>query len=300
MVTAVRTPPAGFEELWSKFPWPDTPPYPDVPVVGRDSAGFALLASALASRVDPVVMEIGAEFGGSTRKFIELGANVVSVDPWPDSYRVSSFPEVQPLLGQERAVYNLFLSFCWSHRDRLATVRAPSPEGPLIVRDAGVPIDLVYIDGDHRYDAALRDLTIADALFPSAILAGDDWLLRSDAKKYEQMGTPVRLAVQSWAAFNDVHVEVSGNTWLLDRERPYNLKPPPRRFSSGGEAWAAVDKRLKRIEHAVQANQRPTLALAAARRARTTVRSGLGALRARRQARQEDPRAQFKGYEHPS
>src|SRR5690606_38462112 len=109
----------------------------------------------------------------------------------------------------------LFQTFCWDHRDRLALVRELSPTGPKLVHDVGVPVDVVYIDGDHRYDAVIRDLNVADALFPDALLCGDDWSMRSDREKYEGMVLPVRKAVHSWAAFNYVHVETSKNTWMI-------------------------------------------------------------------------------------
>jgi hypothetical protein len=268
--------PKGFDRLWEKFPWPADQPYPEVAPVGRSSTGLELIAEALAAlERPPVVMEVGSEFGGSTRKFLELGAWVVSVDPWPDSYRGSSFPEIQPLLGAKSAMYDLFLSFCWPYREQLVAVRERSPEGPLAVRDAGVEVDLVYIDGDHRYDAVVRDLAVAHALFPSALVAGDDWLHEPTHKKYEGMQFPVQFAVRSWAAFNNMKVRTSGNTWLIDQTQPYNLAPLPPRFGPGNqdEAWALVNRRLKRMELAIDNLQRPTLPLRVARRAEALLRS---------------------------
>ncbi len=96
------TTPAGFDTLWSAYPWPEAPPVPEAPLVGRDSSGFPLLERALADlgKSHPVIMEIGAEFGGSTRKFLSYpGTYVVSVDPWPDTYGGGSVPELQPYPG---------------------------------------------------------------------------------------------------------------------------------------------------------------------------------------------------------
>lgn len=245
--------PDGFATLVGAYPWPASRPFPDAPVRGRNSSGFDLLTETIAARRRPtVVMEIGAEFGGSTRKFAAVPDTwIVSVDPWPDSYGGGSFPELQPYLGGEAAMYQLFQSLCWPHRDRLVAVREPSPAGFKTVYDAGVPVDVIYIDGDHRYDAVIRDLTVADALFPGALLTGDDWKLKSGHVKYEGMQIPVQRAVTSWAAFHDHHVEVRANTWMIDKTRPYNLEQPPARFVDNGSVLAELDRRMRKIEAAV-------------------------------------------------
>lgn len=250
---ATAIPPRGFDELWRSYPWPDKPPFPEAPVVGRHSSGFEILTDAIAARESrTVVMEIGSEFGGSARRFLAVPDTwVVSVDPWPDDYGSRSFPELADYFAREGTMYGLFQTFCWEHRDRLAMVREFSPAGPKLVYDAGVPVDVVYIDGDHRYDAVIRDLTIADALFPDAILCGDDWSMKSNRAKYEGMQLPVRKAVQSWAAFHDVHVETSKNTWMIDKSRPYNLERPPARFVTADALLTDLDRRVKRIERAV-------------------------------------------------
>lgn len=269
-MAADRTVPAGFRELWERYPWPDRPPVPDAPRTGRDSSGFTLLQDALrrVSKRHPVIMEIGAEFGGSTRKFLGFGDTfVVSVDPWPDSYRGGSFPELRPFLGGERGMFELFQTFTFDYRDRLATVREYSPAGPLVVRDAGVEVDLVYIDGDHRYDPVMRDLTIVGALFPSAVITGDDWLFDPSHKKYEGIRLPVQTAVRRYAAVNNIEVETDGDTWLLDPSKPFNLKRPVPSFaaaassparpaSSSSLAEDEIKERLRVIERSVKSVQK--------------------------------------------
>lgn len=256
--------PAGFDNLLDRYPWPEKPPVPEAPLVGRDSSGFELLQAALEriGKPNPVIMEVGAEFGGSSRKFLSFpGSFVISVDPWPDSYGAGSFPEVRPFLGGERGMYNLFLTYNFEHRDRLVAVREWSPAGPVAVHDAGVDVDLIYIDGDHRYDPVLRDLTVAGSLFSNAIITGDDWLFDPSHKKYENIKLPVQTAVLRWAAVNDAHVEADGNTWLLDPSRTFNLKRPTPSFGTsttrGSNARAGEDDtkgRLRSIESALQAN----------------------------------------------
>lgn len=260
-----------FQGLLDAAGWPAEPPVPEAPVVGRSSTGLELLVEAVRERTStPVIMEIGAEFGGSSRRFLEAlpECRVISVDPWPDTYRGGSFPEIRPYLGAPGAMLDLFQTFCFAHRDRLAPVRAFSPAGVVQVFQAGVEVDLVYIDGDHRYDAVVRDMTIADALFPGALLGGDDWELASHAKKYQGMKHPVREAVTAWAAFRDVHVETRGDTWLIDRERPFNQSRPVR---SGG--YEDVVRRLDQLDHRVADIQKQVRAPSFAERVVRKVRS---------------------------
>ncbi len=130
-------------------------------------------------------------------------------------------------------MYELFQTFNFEHRDRLATVREWSPVGPIVVHDAGVEVDLIYIDGDHRYDPVLRDLTVAASLFPTAVITGDDWLFDPRHKKYEGIKLPVQVAVKRFAAVNNVHIESDGDTWLIDPARPFNLDRPVPSFGGG-------------------------------------------------------------------
>lgn len=246
--------PAGFDDLWKSYPWPDAPPLDGIEPAGRDQSGFDLLGRVIGGlgKENPVIMEIGAEFGGSTRKFLSRPeTRVVSVDPWPDSYGYHDFPPLQKFKGRERGMYDVFLTLNFEYRDRLATVREFSPAGPLAVYNAGVEVDMVYIDGDHRYDAVINDLTIAAALFPNAVLTGDDWLHDPTAPKYEGMSVPVQLAVRRWAAFHKMSVQTDGESWVLDRSKPYNLGRP--RPAIGP---TEVSRRLDSIEKAQQESLR--------------------------------------------
>ena len=219
--------PPGFDTLLTRYPWPSEPPYPGLPVTGRDSRGFALIEHALHSlgKEAPVVLEIGSEFGGSTRRFLSAGAFVVSVDPWQDVKNFNSFPHLKQFRGVDGAVAKLFQTFNFEHRDRLVAVQEFSPAGPIIVKDAGVEVDLVYIDGDHRYDAVIADLETCAALFPTAVLTGDDWTYDRGAPEYEGITRPVQTAVRRWAQHRDMAVESQRNSWLIDPTRPYNRKP---------------------------------------------------------------------------
>ena len=51
------------------------------------------------------------------------------------------------------------------------------------LKSQGIQPDMIYIDGDHHYDAVVRDLEACSRLFPDAILVGDDFGNYKDVSK---------------------------------------------------------------------------------------------------------------------
>jgi Methyltransferase domain len=221
-------PPSGWQALQDAHPWPDTPPLPSVPVTGRALNGFAIIEQARAQidKEHVVVLEIGAELGTSARRFLsEPNTFVASVDPWPDKKTFKGFDNLKSFAHQPDATLKLFQSFNFEFRDRSVAIRETSPRGPVLVASAGVDVDLVFIDGDHRYEAVFADLVICSALWPNAVLCGDDWSYDPKGSKHEGIRRPVQGAVRRWAQFNDFAVRHEANTWLIDQSATYNLEP---------------------------------------------------------------------------
>lgn len=244
MTSDVTTVP-GFDTLLGAYPWPSKPRFAEVAPVGRNINGYELVEEKLRAtgKPNPVIMEVGAEFGASTRRDLEIpGVHVVSVDPWPDSYEFKSWPDMRAKYGgTERAMYDLFLSFNFEYRDRLVAVREFSPMGPKIVYDAGVRPDVIYLDGDHQYESIFEDLTIVSTLFPDAVIAGDDWNYNLKMKRLEGIQFPVQTSVRRWAQHHDVGIVTRRNQWLIDPAQKYNM--PRVRPVFGGPA-----KRLAALE----------------------------------------------------
>lgn len=221
--------PPGFAELLRRYPWPSKARYPDIEPVGRRTRGFDLIAETISGRgvEHPVVLEIGAELGGSTRRALQLpNAHVVSIDPWKDGHAFRAWPDLAGFKGVAGAPFDLFTSFNFEYRERLVAVREQSPRGVIVAYKAGLRPDVVYIDGDRRTQAVLRDLAVAAALFPGATLCGSDWTWQPqrNTEKYGGITHPVRAAVLQWAAFRNHHVETRQNTWLIDPSRKFNLR----------------------------------------------------------------------------
>lgn len=99
------------------------------------------------------VLEIGCYQGVSTEFWLLHCRRVVAVDPWPD-----------------HAVYRRFLARC-GHYPNLEMVRGYSPSA--VENSVTGPFDMVYIDGDHSYEAVKRDIAVAK-------LAGTTWIAGHD------------------------------------------------------------------------------------------------------------------------
>lgn len=244
-----------FEKLAARTSWPVAPPFPDVPIAGRPTKGIELAVAALDGTQDPIVVEVGAEFGGSTRTWMDArpDCRVVSIDPWPTPYRARAWREMVDMVGSDVETIELFMNFCWPYRDRLAPLRGVTPGGLVELHDLGLTPSLVYIDGDHRYEAVMRDIAVADGLFPDAIICGDDWLFDPKGKKYRGMPVPVQRAVVDYCNFAQYGVDVRANTWVIHRE-DNALIPPIRRVAPSPQARGAADlgRRLSAIESRIE------------------------------------------------
>lgn len=170
-------------DLIAANPWPSE--RPDVPVVdwGWGVEGAELLTEL----VDPetqVILEIGSLLGGSARFWADHcpRAAVLCVDPWIDVTQVSDRPFlehvpelVDVVVGRVDGMYDVFLAANWELQDRITPLRGFSPDRLASVHAAGVEPDVVYIDGSHVYEDVIADLSAARALFPDALLCGDDY-----------------------------------------------------------------------------------------------------------------------------
>jgi hypothetical protein len=205
---------APLDQLRLLYPWPAV--RPAVPPVDRgwDGGGRDIVTRRLVERSCKIVLEIGSFLGLSTRTWLSAApaVTVVCVDPWFDQYEDDSglrhWPDV---VGKN--IYHLFLSSCWEFRERIIPVRGTSPTELQVIADLGVQPDLIYIDGDHAYDAALADIETSHRLFPQALLTGDDWTW----DKHTRTPAAVREAVEDFAAARQWRIEARGNTWALDR-----------------------------------------------------------------------------------
>ena len=135
----------------------------------------------------PRILEIGSWIGFSTLTWAKAlgfhfpaGGTIVCVDPWED-YAIRNDVHGPELTGAYRAMlasglaYDLFIHNISYVPDnvKVQPIRGRSQEVLPLLRQGA--FDLIYIDGDHAYDAVYRDIEQSIPLLaPGGILSGDD------------------------------------------------------------------------------------------------------------------------------
>lgn len=128
------------------------------------------------ARQSAIVIEVGSWKGRSTRALADHCAGVVyAIDSWNG-----------PCLREDGSAHPLVtevsLDFARNLRDHLDTGRviaAQEPSRTALARlqaELGPVADLVFIDGDHRYQACVEDIAAALLLLrPGGVVAGHDF-----------------------------------------------------------------------------------------------------------------------------
>jgi predicted O-methyltransferase YrrM len=102
------------------------------------------------------VLEIGAHKGVSTEAFALICKQVYTVDTWPDARALEEF------------------KLRMSKYPNVAAIQGASPDALQHLPSA--QFDMVYIDGDHSYDAVAKDIAIARKLVKDGgVIAGHDY-----------------------------------------------------------------------------------------------------------------------------
>lgn len=146
-------------------------------------------------------VEIGAWAGRTTRVLAEYADVVFAVDHWEGS--------PGDRLGALAALYGAragFQTFCRNmgrelHRKVFPCVGRSSTWAAIW----RTPIDLIYIDADHRYEAVKADIEAwRPHLRPGGIIAGHDYHLAGVARAVDELFTDFRL--------------VNGRVWYVESE----------------------------------------------------------------------------------
>jgi hypothetical protein len=193
---------------------------PDVPARLNGGLIEALNMHIPVLAVNPIVVEIGAELGGSTRIFLESihGARVVSIDPWPKGYNIpQSWSFLKPAIAKYGggSLLPLYLHYCRQYKERLTPVREFSSDGLQAIYNAGLKPSLFYVDGDHTYHGVFTDLALINSLFPDVTIFGDDWNFTSSYPRYRGIDYSVQKAAKDFAEHTSRPLEVFSNTYVI-------------------------------------------------------------------------------------
>ena len=163
-------------DLKNDFPYPDKPDY-DIdlnvyPVWFRRC--HADFFNRHIKKDAKLIVELGTWIGSSTKWFCNnTDASVICVDHWQGSaehYKKFTQKQLDEL-------YDAFALSNWDHRNQITPVRMDSVSGMVKISEYGInnDVDVVYIDASHNYEDVIVDLEMAYALFPNAIIIGDDF-----------------------------------------------------------------------------------------------------------------------------
>jgi hypothetical protein len=164
------------ERLAAICPWPvDRPQVEEPPPVpGWLGDGARELLTEAVSEETRLVVEIGSWVGLSTRYIADRAPNavVIAIDHWcgsPEHQRNAVWKAMLP------GLYETFLALCWDYRERLIPLRMTAIQGIRAVASQALEPDLVYIDGEHSYEAVSAEIELVRRSFPRALIIGDDY-----------------------------------------------------------------------------------------------------------------------------
>lgn len=199
-------------ELKKAYPW-IVPKIPEpIPFVKRERHGFQHILSLLEKTQNPIILELGSEFGSSAITFIQKLQNptVICLDKW--SVRTYKTPLLWKKLSKytgsrQYGTWSIFAHQCFSYRDQIIPIRGDRLKGMQIVSKFEVKPDLVYVDCIHLYEQVTEDLELANNLFPQAILCGDDLNIKK--------GLPVKRAVTDFCENHGFKYRIYENQYVI-------------------------------------------------------------------------------------
>lgn len=122
-------------------------------------------------------VEVGSYAGESADIILRSGKvdRLACVDPWRNGYDENDVASHQCDMATIEAAFDARMT---EHGDRVRKMKMPSGEASALFPAAS--IDLVYLDGDHRYAAVLSDVqSWLPKVKPGGWLAGHDFATES-------------------------------------------------------------------------------------------------------------------------
>ena len=134
-----------------------------------------LAQAALSSRT---IVEVGCYKGRSTRALADhCRGQVIAVDPWGGGY-IQDDGKQAKWLDQKKAreAFDRNLADHVASGKVVPIAKRFADAIDVIEQSLGARADLLFVDGDHRYEAVIEDVANARRILrPGAILAGHDY-----------------------------------------------------------------------------------------------------------------------------
>lgn len=120
-----------------------------------------------------LTIELGAWLGKTMRSVMaESDFNTwVAIDTWRGSPNHQAEPRYADLLPH---LYEAFLHINIVHRHKCTPIRCDSLHGLRLCKEFRLKPDCIYIDTEHTAERVYKEVELAMALFPDALILGDD------------------------------------------------------------------------------------------------------------------------------
>lgn len=140
----------------------------------------------LIEKINPkIILELGSWTGAGSTSFILKNSpesHLICVDHWSndknihaeqftdgDLTQINNDAHIYPVL------WDTFLNNTWNYRERLTPIRKKTSEALPYLHGLNIPIDLIYVDAHHNYEAAFHDISTCLKYWPNATICGDDY-----------------------------------------------------------------------------------------------------------------------------
>jgi SAM-dependent methyltransferase len=216
---------------WPDFAWGRHAPF-QLALDCNGDGGREIILREIVGKNVRLMAEVGCFLGGSARHWLNAKPDltVIGVDPWDGNWadyvagmithptmvrHVAHLPDAEVMrisdLLREHGNYAVAMNNLYAYGDRFYPVRRPSPEALFYLARREIPLEMIYIDAfKHRVD-----LDTAHALYPDAILCGDDWLWPDETGRFV-----MQEAIKEFAHDHGFEIEDKRQSWVLHRRKP--------------------------------------------------------------------------------
>lgn len=213
---------------WPDFPWDAEAPF-HLALDANGDGGREIIVRQIRDRNIGLMVEVGCFLGGSVLHWLNAKPDltVIGVDPWDGNWadyvagmakdalmapHVLHMPDAEiaraAAMLRRHGNFAVAMNNLRAFRDRFIPVRRFSPEALHYLSRRDIPVELIYIDAFKHRD----DLDAAHALFPDAVLCGDDWLWPD-----ETGALVMQNAIKAFAHDHGFEIEAKRQSWVLHR-----------------------------------------------------------------------------------
>lgn len=213
---------------WPDFPYGEHPPF-HLALDSNGDGGREIILHQIHENDITLMVEVGCFLGGSALHWLQSKPDLclIGVDPWENSWaayveqmaadpvmsrHVAHMPDTEVAriakLIRDYGNFSVTMNNLRLFKDRFIPVRRFSPEALQYLAARHVPLQMIYIDAFKHRD----DLDTAHALFPEAVLCGDDWLWPDETGEMV-----MQKHIKEFAHEHGYEIEDSRQSWVLHR-----------------------------------------------------------------------------------